>query len=168
MVQLRVYAQTMLDGFFPEDDEGASLTYEEIGRLFVSMLHYSIDKTKIPLTGNERFQWGRIKADIDAQFDSYEDKCERAEKARSSRAKSDISNINNSDSNVRNKNLTSTEIQIQKQKQIQEQDKRKIADSGKRERKKSFEEHDPPSEEDLRSFYLQLGKMAEGMKGEAL
>lgn len=168
MVQLRVYAQTMLNAFFPED-EGASLTYEEIGRLFVAMLHYSIDKTKIPLSGNERFQWGRIKDDIDAQFASYEDKCERAEKARSSRSKSDNSNINVSDSNIRNKNLTSSEIQIQIQKQIQEQDKRKLpASGGKRERKRNYEEHDLPSKELVDSFFLDLDKLTDSLKAKEI
>ena len=68
MIQLRVYAKTMLKAIAP-------LTDEEIGRLFVAMLNYTVDKTASPLPGNEQYIWGFVQDSLDAQHESYEKRC---------------------------------------------------------------------------------------------
>lgn len=60
-----------------------SLSYEEKGRLFEAMLAYAKDQTVLPLPGNERFNWGTAKKQIDAQQASYEHQCAVNRKNRS-------------------------------------------------------------------------------------
>lgn len=52
------------------------LSYEEIGRLVVSMMRYK-DGDDPLIDGNERFIWPAIKRDIDASKASYEDRVAR-------------------------------------------------------------------------------------------
>ena len=101
MIQLRVYAKTMLKAI-------ASLTDEEIGRLFVAMLTYAIDKTASPLPGNEQFLWGFVQDSLDAQHESYEKRC-AVNKA----------NRNNESSRIVTNRHESSQIQVQVQDQIQ-------------------------------------------------
>ena len=49
----------------------AILSDAEMGRLVRAMLKYASDGQDQALSGNERFLWGMVKADIDRQMESY-------------------------------------------------------------------------------------------------
>lgn len=53
----------------------------EVGRLFRAMLLYAENGQQPSLNGNEKFLWGAVKKKIDAQRDSYDQKCDAAKKA---------------------------------------------------------------------------------------
>ena len=53
----------------------------EVGRLFRAMLSYAENGQQPSLTGNEKFIWGTVKKKIDAQRESYDQKCDAAKKA---------------------------------------------------------------------------------------
>ena len=106
MIQLRVYAKTMLKAIAP-------LTDEEIGRLFVAMLNYTVDKTASPLPGNEQYIWGFVQDSLDAQHESYEKRC-TVNKA----------NRNGESSRIVTNRHESSQIQVQVQEQIQRQVKK--------------------------------------------
>lgn len=101
MIQLRVYANSMLKAIEPLSDE-------EIGRLFVAMLNYTVDKTASPLPGNEKFLWGFVKDSLDAQHDSYEKRCA-----------TNKANRNGESSRVVTNRHESSQIQVQVQDQVQ-------------------------------------------------
>lgn len=48
----------------------------ERGRLFTAMLEYAEQGTAPELSGNERYIWPTVKADIDRQIEAYEHKCQ--------------------------------------------------------------------------------------------
>lgn len=101
-----------------------SLSYEEKGRLFEAMLAYAKDQTVLPLPGNERFNWGTAKKQIDAQQKSYESKCENISKARDQNPCNNKLISANKDLKSANKQLISAEEQEQEQEKEQEQNKR--------------------------------------------
>ena len=101
MIQLRVYANSMLKAIEPLSDE-------EIGRLFVAMLNYTVDKTASPLPGNEKFLWGFVKDSLDAQHDSYEKRCA-----------TNKANRNGESSRIVTNRHESSQIQVQVQDQVQ-------------------------------------------------
>lgn len=67
MKYLKVYTD------FAEDIR--ELTDNEVGRLFRAMLLYAETETVSDLKGNERYLWWAAKKNIDAQRNSYEERC---------------------------------------------------------------------------------------------
>ena len=153
MVQLRIYVSFR--------KALKALSDDEKGRLFDAMLAYAEDKTVSPLPGNERFLWPVVMDTLDAQHKSYDEKCASISEARKKRLDS---NMKSTDFNMKSRedNLSLHNIEIQKQ--IQKQDKLNKSRNCGRERKSNFSEHDPPSEQDLKDFFLNLGEMAKNME----
>lgn len=153
MVQLRLYVSFR--------NVIKRLSYEEKGMLLDAMLAYAEDKTLLPLEGKADVIWDFVQEMLDAQHKAYTEKCASISEARKKRLDS---NMKSTDSNMKSRedNLSLHNIEIQKQ--IQKQDKLNKSRNGGRERKSNFPEHDPPSEQDLKDFFLNLGEMAKNME----
>ena len=117
-----------------------SLSYEEKGRLFEAMLAYAKDQTVLPLPGNERFNWGTAKKQIDAQQASYEHQCAVNRKNRS-----------NDSSQV----VTIRHDSSQEQEQEQEKEQEKEQEQNKRH--KESKRFAPPTADQVREYCLENG-----------
>lgn len=85
------------------------LSDAERGRLFTAMLEYAKQGTEPDLRGNERFVWPTAKQNIDRQEEGYKNKVVGAEKAREARAISDIRANQNDNSDIRKKDMISSQ-----------------------------------------------------------
>lgn len=107
MKYLKVYTD------FAEDIR--ELTDNEVGRLFRAMLLYAETETVSGLKGNERYLWWAAKKNIDAQRNSYEERCSTNKRIATNRYQTspDVTKRNDS-----------CEEQEQEQKQEQEQEQK--------------------------------------------
>lgn len=115
------------------------LSDAERGRLFTAMLEYAKQGTEPDLRGNERFVWPTAKQNIDRQESSYNNKVVGAEKAREAKASSDIKGNQNDNSDIRKKELIST----------QDKEKDKDKDKDKEREKKIFT---PPTLAEVKAY----------------
>lgn len=102
------------------------LSDAERGRLFTAMLEYAEQGTEPDLRGNERFVWPTAKQNIDRQKSSYKNKVLGAEKAREAKAVSDIRDNQNDNSDIKEKELISTQDNDKDNDNEKERKKRKI------------------------------------------
>jgi len=72
-----------------------ALSDAEIGRLYRGMLKYAFSGEDVQLSGNERFFWAGVKADIDKQLKAYSARSENMRKARENNPNNNSDLLNN-------------------------------------------------------------------------
>ena len=151
MVQLRLYTN------FREVIR--RLSYEEKGQLFDAMLAYAEDKTLLPLEGKADVIWDFVQQMLNAQWESYEDKCANISKAREQNPKNNKELISdNSELKSGEDNLSLSNFEVQDQVQIKEQikDKDKIT-KDKIRRKRDYDQRHVTND-DFRDLFLDLNE----------
>ena len=133
------------------------LSYEEKGMLFDAMLAYADDQTLLPLKGKADALWDWVQDTLDAQIDSYKQRCETNRQNRTG-GKRTVTNHHDSSQDI---------LSYDKDKdKKQEQEKDKITKYKDRPQraKVDYPQHSGPSEDDLKQLFVNLDSWAEEHK----